>query len=395
MASVEHESRSGTLDADELMADARADTGLDDFGDELFVEPLRRFLSSAQAEGQLSAMGMAGLKADVDRLLCNRLRIRAAISAHPEILDEDVADPIVITGVPRTGTTKLQKVIAANPGFQYLPLWRGLYPAPLADPGTEPDPRVTIVDQQTAMLSQFPDLMAGHPMETHEPEEDLLLLQLSFRTPVFGMLYRAPSYVDWLAGEDQAPAYADLREALQYLQWQDGGRRNRPWVLKTPLHLGALDHVFTYFPKATVVVCHRDIHDAVPSMARLFEVMAISRGVEGVEPEEYGRFCTEHFAQMWVDHIRLRRTISASRVMDVAYGTIRDDVKSVLSDIYRLRGTSLDEAALKAVAEWEGDNPQHRHGKHEYSLERFGLTRSRIDTAFAEYLERFADFADA
>jgi hypothetical protein len=246
------------IDTAELIAAAAA-TGLR-YHDRQFAEPLRRFVESVDAEANLSDQGLAGFTQDISRLLSNRLLIDAAIAARPEILDEDVRDPIVITGLPRTGTTKLQKVLAASPGYQWLPLWKALFPAPIAPPGTDPDPRVTITDEQSALtFDLFPDLMAAHPMSTHEPEEEVLLLQLSFRVPTNGWFYRAPSYVRWVEQQDQTPAYADLRRTLQLLQWQDGGRRDRPWVLKSPAHLGGLRLIFEAFPNATVVHCHRDI----------------------------------------------------------------------------------------------------------------------------------------
>src|SRR3954454_25295725 len=132
------------------MAAASASTGLHDYGDLAFVEPLDQMVASINSSGTLDDDGRAAFAADMTRLLCTRLAIEAAVSAHPEILDEDVSDPIVITGLPRTGTTKLHRVLATDHRLQTLVLWRGLFPAPLAPPGTEPDPRIAITDQQVA-----------------------------------------------------------------------------------------------------------------------------------------------------------------------------------------------------------------------------------------------------
>lgn len=388
--SIATTTRSRRIDVAELMAEAAAQTGLDDYGDRQFVEPLERFVASVDAEGNLGELGVEAIKADLTRLLSNRLAIQAAVTAHPEILDEDVSDPIVVTGLPRTGTTKLQRVLAANPNHQKLLTWQALFPAPIAAPGTEPDPRISLTEEQVAItVQQFPELMAVHRLDAHEPEEDMLLLQLSFRTQNNGFLCRAPSYMQWVERQDQTPAYADHRRALQYLQWQDGGRRGRPWVLKAPIHLGALDLIFHAYPAATVVHCHRDLHEVVPSTAHMLELLRLSRGgADYVDHAELGRLAL-HLARMWSRNLAERAHLDQDRILDVDYESIRDDIESVLFEIYASRGDDLDEMARTTMTSWEETNPQHRHGKHVYSLERYGLTRAEIDAAFAEYLQHF------
>ena len=377
------------IDTDELIAAVCAQTGLS-FQDRSFVEPLEHFVDSVETEANLSEVGIEGFRQDLARLLGNRLAIDAAIGASPEILDEDVSDPIVITGLPRTGTTKLQKVLANGPTYQKLPLWQALFPAPIAAPGTDPDPRITITDEQAAiMFEQFPDFMAAHPMRTHEPEEEVLLLQLSFRTPANSWFYRSPSYLEWVEKQDQAPAYADLRRALQFLQWQDGGRRGRPWVLKSPIHLGALDLVFATFPRATVVHCHRDLHDAVPSHVRLIETIMGSRGAQAVDLPELGQFLARYDAVLWNSNLKQRQGRDENRIVDVRYEDIRDDIATVIDDLHARRGLALDSDTRSLMLSWQDDNPQHRFGKHVYSLERYGLTRHQIDRYFADYRAQF------
>lgn len=378
------------LDAGELLAAARTEAALDDFGDETFMEGLTRLLAAVTAEAGLTPMGIMGLKADVVRLLVNRLRIHAAVTAHPEILEEDVSDPIVITGLPRTGTTKLQKSLAINSGFQKLLLWQILNPAPFGELGQDPDPRITTAEQRSALMSTMsPEFMAGHPMTAEEPEEDLLLMQLTFRTPSFGYLHRAPSYVDWVLGVDPAPTYEDLRRSLQYLQWQDGGRRDRPWILKTPIHLGALETLLRTFPAATVVHCHRDPCVAVPSTCRLAELARLPN-VEDLDRVELGSFLSSFWADAWARNIDQRSQLPEAQILDVGYEQIRDDIASVLREIYARRDQPLDTAALEEMVAWEKENPQHKFGKFDYSLERFGLTRESVEKDFATYLEWFS-----
>jgi hypothetical protein len=227
----------GSLDRVTLTRAASEQVGLTDFGDDRFIEPLDRFLEAARSEAHLSETGFAALSMDVVRLLVNRLLHRRDQVAHPEMDDEDVSDPLVITGLVRTGTTKLQRLLARDPGWQSLPLWKALLPAP--PPGSEvatgTDPRIAQTRQQTDMLAElFPGFMAAHPMLPEEPEEEILLIQMTFEARGTALMYRVPSYVAWLDERPGSYQFEYLRDMLRYLQWQDGGRRDRPWLLKSP-----------------------------------------------------------------------------------------------------------------------------------------------------------------
>jgi len=377
------------IDTAELITATAAQAGLN-YQDRSFVEPLERFVDSVEAEANLTEVGMESFRQDLTRLLGNRLAIDAAISANPEILEEDVSDPIVITGLARSGTTKVQRVLANAPIYQRLPLWKGLFPAPIAPLGTDPDPRITITDEQSAaMFEHIPDFMTAHPMRTHETEEETLLLQLSFRTPANSQFYRTPSYLEWVETQDQRPAYTDLRRALQFLQWQDGGRGDRPWVLKSPIHLGALDLVFATFPRATVVHCHRDLHEAVPSHIRLVETLMLARGAQSVDLAELGPFLIGCDASMWNRNLTQRRSRDEHQIIDVRYQDIRDDIAAVVDHVHARRGLTLDPDTRSRMLSWQDENPQHRFGKHLYSLQRYGLTREQIDREFADYNTQF------
>jgi hypothetical protein len=372
------------------MAAASSYTGLSDYGDRSFVEPLERLVAAVVEGGTLNEDGLAGFAADMTRLLGTRLAIEAAVSAHPEILEEDVSDPIVITGLPRTGTTKLHRVLATDPRLQKLLLWRGLFPAPLAPPGTEPDPRIAITDTQVAaMAARHPELMAAHPWATHEPEEDGLLLQLTFRTLNTGWVTHGYSYIEWVTQQDQTPAYADLHRTLQYLQWQDGGRRGRPWLLKAPIHLSALSVILATFPGATVVHCHRDLHETVGSAAKLYEIAHVAFGADHVELEQIGRN-TLMCALGWEANLAQRAGADPAQILDVDYEKICTDVGGVIGEILATRGLTHEPQTLAAIAEWERANPQYLHGKARYSLDRYGLTPEQVDEAFATYTAAFS-----
>jgi Sulfotransferase family len=218
----------GEILAGDLLEQARRDTGLSDFGDLSFQEGLGVYVDALNREAGLNRLGMITARSEIVRMLCNRLRFASDLDRHPEILGEELEPPIVILGLARTGTTKLQRTISADPGVQRLELWRLLSPAPWPAAGASgEDPRIALAETLEAELSaRFPEVMAAHALEAHEPDEETLLLELTFSAMTRGQVqaYRTPSYVDWLAGRSKREPYGYLRMLLQYLQMAGRGR---------------------------------------------------------------------------------------------------------------------------------------------------------------------------
>jgi Sulfotransferase family len=374
------------LQADALMAAASTQTGLTDFRDDAFREPLQRFLSSAREEARMSQEGVATLAQDVIRLLANRLLLQSGLIAHPEIADGDVADPIVIVGNPRTGTTKLQRMLGAHPRIQSVKLWQILFPGRL--PG-DPDPRLAMAAAfQQQLTDAFPAFMAAHPMVADEPEEEALLLQMTFdRVGAHNWFYRSPTYHSWVKDRDQHAAYAYLREVLQHLQWQGGGRRG-PWVLKSPLHTGNIATLLDTFPRATLVHCHRDHVKTVPSFCGLVELIRMSRGQE-VDRSELGAFLRDELAKHWSQNLAARPALPAGQILDVHFDEIVADPIAVIGRVFAARGLELAETDAQAMVAWNADNPPGKHGVHQYSLGQYGLSAESIHQAFADYYAYF------
>ena len=375
------------LAAAALMTAASAEAGLSDFRDDEFHEPLQRFLQSAREEARMGDMGVATLAQDTIRLLTNRLLLQADLTAHPEIVDEDVSDPIVIVGNPRTGTTKLQRMLGAHPRIQSVKLWQILFPGRL--PGADPDPRLAMARAfQQQLTEAFPAFMAAHPMVADEPEEEALIAQMTFdRIGAHNWFYRTPTYHDWVKDRDQHAAYGYLREVLQHLQWQGGGRRG-PWVLKSPVHTGNISTLLETFPKATVVHCHRDHVKTVPSFCGLVELIRTSRGQEG-DQAELGAFLRDELAMHWRQNLVARLSLPADQILDVMFDEIVADPIAVIGRIFAARGQQLDEADGKRMLTWDAENPADKHGVHRYSLEQYGLSAESVHEAFVDYYAHF------
>jgi hypothetical protein len=376
------------LEPKALLAAASDEAGLDDYGDLGFVEPLEHWVDALADSGQLSAVGVQVIRANTIRLLVNRLRLEADVRRHPEILDEDVSDPIVIIGLPRTGTTKLQRLLARHPAVQGLPTWKLLNPAPFpnAVPGQR-DPRIAAAEEAAAMsAAMFPDFQAGHPSQPEEVDEELFMLEMTFEAMTY---WRAdlPEFEAWWRIRPRSTPYVYLRRLLQYLQWQDGGKRGRSFVLKSPLHLGFVDMLCEHFPNATLVHCHRDPRESVPSNARLHELTWLM-GTDRVDRHRVGDVVVEFWSRALADNLAQRERYG-DRILDVGYQAIVRDALGVARQTLHRHGMELTEADAEAMLAWERANPQHRFGRHEYSQQAYGLTDARIEQAFGPYLERF------
>lgn len=373
-----------------VMAAAAQTAGRTDYGDHGFVEGLGIFLEDLRENARLNAFGIEAQFQDVVRLLVNRLGFERDLAAHPEIRDEVIAPPIIIFGLPRTGSSKLQRMIAADPGMQRLDFWRLMFPAPL--PGTaglRPDPRIALTQQIEAMLKTLsPQAMAAHPMEALEPDEELWLMEMSFAAPVTWMKVRAPRHRAWVEPRDTRPVYAYTRELLKYLQWQDGAGRGRPWVLKSPVHIGELPAVLDLFPDATVVHCHRHPDKVVPSFCSLIEH---SRKLHSdhVDPHSLGSEFNAYWALQTRRNLAARKQLGEACVLDVYFDDIRDTAETVIEQIYARAGLRMTTDAKQAFADYATRRPEHHFGTHTYTREHYGLSRTAIETAFADYLQRF------
>ncbi|EHB55622.1 hypothetical protein MycrhDRAFT_2816 [Mycolicibacterium rhodesiae JS60] len=378
------------LDPQQLMRDVAAKESLDNYGDLSFVEPMTVFFESVAAEANLNAAGVMGLEADAQRWLTNRLRLQAELTRHPQILDEDVSDPIVIVGVPRTGTTKLHRMLGCDPGVQTLPFWRILNPAPFPDAREgEVDPRLVLARGHVeAMSAQAPDVLELHPFVADEPEEEVLLLEMTCRSPSAVLFFRAPTYTSWLLDQPQRPLYEELKLFLQHLQWQNGGRKGRPWVLKSPCHLGRINAILDVFPGATLVHCHRDIATSMTSTCNLIAAARLMRTDE-LDPLEVGSSMLDLWSREWAANLEQRQQLGKdAQILDVNYGMIRYDALAVIRDIYSSRGAQLSAESEASMLGWE-DTHHARTGDYQHSAEYYGLTKERIDEAFADYCTRF------
>ncbi|MFL6123473.1 sulfotransferase family protein [Actinophytocola sp.] len=371
------------LDVDGLLAAAREKTGLTDFGDEWFVEPLRVLVGALTTEARLSELGLALTHRRLVALLADRLRLRRLHREHPEVLAEDVTVAAEICGLPRTGSTLLHRLLASSPHVTSTLSWETSYPIPF--PGEGPDAATRkrhARDRARLFLEMTPEFGDIHTIEWDGPEEDVILMDRTFTSMSFDSFYQVPTYGLWLRKVDQGPAYRELREWLQVLQWQNPARRGRPWVLKSPHHLTAVETVLDTFPGCRIVMTHRSPVKAVPSYASMTSAICHQYSDE-VDRVAIGRYWRDRFVTTLREFqaVRARRP---DRFVDVRFADVVADPIATASRVMAELGLPAEPDAFAAYL---ARNREQRHGSHTYTAADFGLSEKELARDFAFYEE--------
>jgi hypothetical protein len=366
-----------SLEEESLLRAARRYTRLSDFGDEEFREPLRRLLQAYDEESGLSPTGRAIWRLSFVDMLANRLRVRRQIARHSELLEQPVRNPLIVTGLPRTGTTLLQRLLSLDPEARPLLSWESMWPAPLSRrPGRE-DSRIRHARRLVWLTRRFlPGVDALHPLDPEGPEECTRLLESSFRWNFFAIENRLPGYAAWMdeQGPDfMLPAYRWYATQLQVLQ--AGGPAGR-WVLKSPAHVGNLRALLDVLPDARVVVAVRDPREAIASACSLYTFLGRSTA-EGLRTERFGPGLAKSLARELTRGVEIA-ALEPDRVRVVRYEDLTADPIGTLEEIHVGFRIPFSAALERAARAWLVANPQGRHGVHAYDLASYGLDEETV-----------------
>jgi len=378
-----------TLDAAELMATARSETGLEDFGADDFVDRLGVLCDAMRREGGFNGAGILQQHVFIVGLLKNRLLIEDLMGRHPEILDEQIVAPIIVCGLPRTGTTHLHNLMSADPSLRSLPYWESLEPVlPAHEVAADgaPDPRVERTEVALSFLNTaLPYFKRMHEMTVEHTHEEIQLLAIDFSTMLFETTAPMPTWRDAYLSRDQRPTYAYLRKVLQVLQWLRGGTR---WILKTPQHLEQFPALVDTFPDATFVVTHRDPVSVTASMVTMIAYTArLTR--DRVDVEGMGAYWADRLERMLRRCAEERYALPADRTIDVHFDEFMADDLAMVGRVYDLAGQPLDQRARAAMASFMTAHPRGLHGAVSYDLGQFGLDGAERRRALAFYTDRF------
>jgi len=373
-----------------VLGEAAERTGLSDFGAEDFRQRLGVQLESVNEDEGLGAVGRISVYRDLVRYAANRLRFEDLLKRHPEILDVEIRAPIIIGGLPRSGTTHLLNLIAADTRLRSLPYWESLEPVP--DAGEAPgeggaDPRLVRCQEGYAQqLAMMPLLKNMHDMAPDHIHEEIELQGLDFSSYLLEWIATVPRWRDYYLAQDQTPHYAYMKRVLQALQWMRGPSR---WVLKSPQHLEQLGPLRSVFPDATVVLTHRDPISVVASAATMLAYGDRVRR-KRADPPAVAAYWADRVETLLRACVRDRDQIPADQSVDVLFHEfMADDVGTVegIYDVAKLEMTSSARAALDAFM---AANPRGKHGRIVYDLKGdLGFDPAALRERFAFYFDRF------
>ncbi|HET9874800.1 MAG TPA: sulfotransferase [Mycobacterium sp.] len=375
------------LTPEALLQAAIARTGLRNWGDTAFRERLDVLCAALRDEADLSDAGTAVVFEQVVGNLVNRLRLEDLLAAHPEIEDLPIARPIIICGLPRTGTTHLHNLIAADPAIRYLPYWESL--EPIATPG-EDDPQARR-DRCTAGLdlvnASMPEFKRMHEMTVDHAHEEIQLLANDISGMLFETTYYLPSFAAHYRAHDQSASYRYLKRTLQALQWLRGGTR---WVLKSPQHLEQFPTLLATFPDAVFVVSHRDPVEVTQSMTTMISY-ASRMGCDRPDPVKISAYWLDRADDLLTGCLQDRDVLPAARSIDVRFEDFMADEEGTVARIYDLAGQPLDARARTAMARFRAEHPRGRYGGVLYQPADLGLDPDVIAARLCDYRNRFVD----
>lgn len=373
------------LDPPALMAAAERRARLSDWGDDRFREGLNALVEAFETQDVATTFGRLFFREYCVAALTNRLRIQDELTRRPEILETPIRRPLFITGLPRSGTTFLHRLMCEDPNGRPLMFWETFEPVPSPRFETrKTDPRIGRARKAVQLLNSLaPRVRAAHLFDADSPEECNNLFAHGFIAGINGFMFDVPQYVEWMRDQDLVEPYRYLRRQLQLLSWKWPGD---PWLLKAPAHLFGLDALLTVFPDACIVQIHRDPLQVLPSLCSL---AAAIRGISSdhVDLRRLGAEFTEAMArgtERALD-VRTAPATDPARFFDVSYPRLLADPVGTVRAVREYFHYSYDDSLEQRMQRWLAENPQHKHGVHRYSLDQFGLDPSEVNRWFARY----------
>jgi len=371
------------LSPERLIAEAVAATGLTDFGGDDFREGLARNVE-AFAQLPLTPQALAAARLRLVSDLANRLRIQAWLRANPECEEQRIEGPLLVCGLPRTGTTATVAMLALDPRFRFLRGWESREPIPPPIAGEEDvDPRAVAAREAAKTY----DKAALHLFDPDGPEEDLVMLAGLTMHGLHGAYPMPDDYMDWWIGEDFGPTYAWHARTLKVLQSR---RPPHLWLLKAPPHIFKLEAFAAQYPDARFVMTHRDPAKVVASVASLYQDFYQRQCDPGAIDKRWtGRRCLEFWAEGARQAMTARARIGEHRFVDVYNRDVVRDPVGAFEKLYDGLGYAVDADLRARLEAYHARNAQGRHGQHAYTAEEYGLSEPMIRAAFKDYVERF------
>jgi hypothetical protein len=371
-----------TLTFDDILNGAREKTGAPDPDTDTWREGLEILLRDHERQGRLTERGWAIVKNRYVETLAARMQVDDYIRKNPAVVEAPIQRPVFILGLPRTGTTLLSYMLAADPANRSMPRWEAYNAAPPAAPGAlKTDPRcLAEVAKDETMLKMAPKVAAAHFEPGDGPTECVHLVAQDFRSLMLAVITSVPTYHDWILFTDMETAFAHRKRVLQILQSTNPGR----WVLKMPSDSLFIRQIFKTFPDAKVIWTHRDPY---ATFASSINMRGGSRPI--FEKDEGREYMRERFPLQMALHVARPLELAKERPDDI-YNLYYDDMiadpLAQMRQVYRWLGDEFTGPAEAGMRQWLADNPQNKHGKHSYSLGDWGFSKKDLEPYFSDYL---------
>jgi hypothetical protein len=375
--------------SDQLHELVAREAGADDFGPEDYRTGLEVLLRSMDYDPQFTERGRRIAWGMVVGVLKGRVHALKAMKAHPGFDDGPIRSPVVITGIPRSGTTALHRLLAVDRRFQGLQTWlldRPM-PRPAQDTWEEYPQFHETVRQLEARYAVAPDKRAAHHMIADQVEECCLLLRQGFASNLWSCGWSAATYDAWWQSVSEGPSYRHYYRCVQLIGSND---RDRRWLLKNPGHVNALDLLFAIYPDARVIQTHRDPARAIPSICAL--LMRLHNEMEQGRYDQRAEIMGQREVAKWsiaVDRAESVREQHPGQVMDVRHGDFHREPMRVVEQIYRFIGMELDDELRAAFRRRIDEKPELAHGAHRYDIADFGLVEDAVRERFGDYVQRY------
>jgi hypothetical protein len=360
--------------------------GFDDFGPTDYVEPLKLLLSDYDRYCHFSEIGAQITAGAIVGHLVGRLFAQHGFTSRPELMDTPIERPIIITGMMRTGSTALQRLLSQGPDLQSLPFW--LTSTPMPRPPRETWESHPLYQQTVQNLSQFyqllPDVKQSHPILAGEADECHYTTSQSFWCLALALQTTCPEYREWLWSADPRYSYERHRKVLALVS---GGDRRR-WLLKDPMHLAALDTLLDVFPDACVVYTHRDPLISLPSSASLVYQVRKMREPE-LTPAQHGKEMLSLVGRAQAQAEVVRKRSNPAQFCDVHINELNTDPVGTAERIYRHFNIPISDATRQSWQQHAKADPKAGHGAHHYTMADFGFSATDIYDSIGDYRERY------
>jgi hypothetical protein len=379
------------LGMEAILDQARQETGFSSFGDEGFRDRMGVWLQAVGEDSELGPIGRIAVHRDILRYAKNRLRFEDLIAQHPEILDEEIERPIIIAGLPRSGTTHLLNLIAADTRLRSLRYWESVEPIPI--PGEAPgedgvDPRLARCRENYAQQDMIMPLLKNmHDMAPEHVHEEIELQCIDFSSYELEWIATVPRWRDYYLAQDQRPSYQYMKNVLKALQWLRGPKR---WILKSPQHMEQLGPLMDTFPDATVAITHRDPVSVIASAVTMLCYGDRMRRTR-VDPPAVAAYWIDRVEKLLRACVRDRELVPADRSIDVLFHEFMADDIATVNRIYELADLEMTEQSRGELRTYMDENPRGKHGRILYDLKAdFGVERDALRERFGFYFDRFA-----